>query len=115
VNGLAFSADGTTPATAAADQTIRLWDVATRTAIGKPLASHASVVRDVAFSPDGKLLASAEDDKTVPPLECWHLKARRDFGGPHRRSPQLAFTPDGRELTSERFDPGLDVLVGNGL
>jgi WD40 repeat protein len=39
-----------------------LWDVATRRAIGSPLATGATGATAVAFSPDGKVLATAGAD-----------------------------------------------------
>jgi WD40 repeat protein len=41
------------------DDTVRLWEVATGKQHGEPLSGHKDWVNDVAFSPDGKLLASA--------------------------------------------------------
>jgi len=42
-----------------------LWDVATRQPIGQPLTGHSNLVHSVAFSPDGKTLASDYDDGTI--------------------------------------------------
>jgi WD40 repeat protein len=47
------------------DQTIRLWDVASRQALGLPLTGHTAQVESVAFSPDGKTLASSSLDQTI--------------------------------------------------
>ena len=47
-----------------ADNTIRLWDVATRTSTAT-LTGHTNGVRSVAFSPDGKTLVGDSDDTTI--------------------------------------------------
>ena len=56
-----------------------LWDVASRTPLGEPLKGHQGAVRSVAFSPDGKTLASGSWDKTVM---LWDVASRTPLGEP---------------------------------
>jgi WD40 repeat protein len=99
INGVAFSPDGKILASSSDDETIILWDVASRQPIGKPLVGHGDFVTSVAFSPDGKTLASGGWDKRV---FLWDITSRRPIGEPLR--PQghdvkaVAFSPDGRTL-----------------
>ena len=65
MRGVVFSPDGHRLATAAADNTVRLWNPDTGQPLGDPLAGHTGTVFGVAFSPDGHRLASASADNTV--------------------------------------------------
>jgi WD40 repeat protein len=42
-----------------------LWDPATHKQLGEPLTGHTGSVLAVAWSPDGKTLATASGDKSV--------------------------------------------------
>jgi WD40 repeat protein len=84
VLGLAFSPDGKTLATASAPwgssnetspgaSDLRLWDVASWTS-GHVFACHPDRVFGLAFSPDGKTIATAGWDSTV---KLWDVEALR--------------------------------------
>lgn len=50
------------------DGTIRLWDVhdpANATPIGQALTTHTAPIDGAVFSPDGTVLATASDDRTI--------------------------------------------------
>src|SRR5262249_39383496 len=61
---LAFSPARTRLLTGSADNTARLWDVATGREI-RPLEGHTDEVLAVAFSPDGRRLLTGSADRTV--------------------------------------------------
>ena len=56
---------------------MRLWDVATHALIGSPLTGHTDVVSSLAFSPDGKTLATASWDKSA---RLWNV-SQLDLAG----------------------------------
>src|ERR1035437_6970179 len=64
VSGVAVSPDGKTVASASSDGTIGLWDTSTGKAAHAPLRSTEGGFESVAFSPDGKYLATGEGGKT---------------------------------------------------
>jgi WD40 repeat protein len=71
----AMSADGKRFATATMDNVIKVWDVAKGQELRKwelrvPLQANRPFVRNLAFTPDGKFVATANANTTAYLLEC---------------------------------------------
>lgn len=73
-----FNHDGNLIVTASGED-IRIWNVATRTQIGKPIIGHNLYLTTVSFSPDGKRIVSASHDKTI---RIWDVETGKQIGRP---------------------------------
>jgi WD40 repeat protein len=102
---LAYSADGKLLATGgSSDYSVRLYDTATRKAI-LSYVPHKAWVTGLAFSPDGKRLASASDEIVV--CDTATGKVLRTLNGGR----SIAFSPDGKQLLGLGYHQGLATVV----
>ena len=94
------------------DNTIKLWDVATRQNIAA-FEGHTRDVHSVSFSPDGKTLASGANDG----VKLWDVEFRVNIttleGQSRVRS--VSFSPDGATLASGGPIKLWDVATGENI
>ncbi|MDE0400033.1 MAG: sigma-70 family RNA polymerase sigma factor [Candidatus Poribacteria bacterium] len=116
VYSVAFSPDGKTLASGSDDNTIRLWNVDTGET-ERILTGHAGEfegvdngpssvegVKSVAFSPDGKTLASGGGDNVIHLWDIGTGKSKMTLVGHTHWVFSLAFSPDGKTLASGSVD-----------
>ena len=114
VSAVVFSPDGKLLASASDDKSVVLWDTATGTARnvlkGNPASFnffhllHSYHFSAVAFSPDGKLLASALWDRRVMLWDPATGMVRSTLKGHSDPVLAVAFSPDGKLVASGSYD-----------
>jgi len=98
VTGVAVAADGRQAASAHADRTLRLWDLASGREVQR-LRGHAAEVVALAFTQDGQYLLSGSLDKTI---RGWDVVTGRE---------QAPIPLPMSDLTTLAFAPGAGVCL----
>ncbi len=132
VRSVAFSPDGWRIVTASNDRTARIWDAASGVQLavlsghgeGLPADDGGGNVRSAAFSPDGRRIVTASNDKSA---RIWDAATGRQLAvlsGHDGVVRTAAFSPDGRRIVTASGDrtariwdavtaKPLDVLSGH--
>jgi WD40 repeat protein len=102
---VALSPDGVRVATGAAENTVKIWNVATGAEL-HTLRGHSGDIYTVTFSPDaeGRWVASAGEDSTVKIWNSQSGELVHSLRGHLGLVSSLAFTPDGQKLVSGSRD-----------
>ena len=82
---------------------VKFWDVSTGQTVAT-ITGHGRGIRKVAFSRDGKLLASGGTDNTIKIWDVATQKELRTFTGHTSPIESIDFSPDGRLLASASDD-----------
>ena len=104
----AFGTDGSWIASGGADNSIKIWQVATGREL-RALTGHTGSIKSLAISPNGQWLASGSSDRTV---KVWNVATGRElYSLPGHTSSieALAFSPDNRWLASGSADRTIKI------
>jgi serine/threonine protein kinase len=86
-----------------------------KTQVRRTLCGHSDVVRAVAISPDGQLLASGSYDKTIKLWAMHTGELLHTLTGHHNRVNCIAISPDGEFLASGSYDKTIKLwALGTG-
>jgi serine/threonine protein kinase/WD40 repeat protein len=100
VHATDFSPDGTLLASVGTNRIMRVYDALTGKVIWQTEGDHG-LIQCVAFSPDGKWLATGDFD--TDPVAIWDARTGKrllEIGGAKGRTMSVRFAPDGRYLVT---------------
>ncbi|NBX26231.1 MAG: WD40 repeat domain-containing protein, partial [Planctomycetes bacterium] len=108
---VAFGPDGHHLASCSAETgEIRLWDLRAQTPTSRVLGRHGSDTHALAFSPDGRLLASLDAGRTI---RLWSLQAQKPEGptitAGEADVASMRFTPDAARLLTSHANGSIRV------
>jgi WD40 repeat protein/class 3 adenylate cyclase len=101
--GLAFSPDGSRIVTIA-QEIAKVWDAATGELLYSGNPGHTGPIHDVAFSPDGTLVATGGEDQKAKVWDSMTGQVLYTLSGHTVDINSVSFSPDGRRLATAGYD-----------
>jgi WD40 repeat protein/serine/threonine protein kinase len=83
---------------------VLVFDLETGKVLWRVAGVSTGLIRDLAFSPDGQTLATADNTSTITIWDSGTGEVRRQLRGHNRLVSYLAFSPDGAKLASASWD-----------
>ena len=109
LNTLVLDPTGQRVAAAGLDRTIRVWSLGEKGGtLLNSLIAHEDAILQLAWSPDGKFLASSSADRQVKIFRAADLTLVKAWPQPDWAL-SLAYSPDGKSLAVGRFDGSFEV------
>jgi WD40 repeat protein len=108
VLGVAISPDGKIVVSGSADNTIKVWDLASGRLL-RTIEPHSSWIFSVAISPDGKNIVSGNWDNTIDIWQIEDGKRLRSLNGHKDSVTSVAISPDGKTIVSGSKDRTIKI------
>jgi len=111
VNSVAFSPDGLTIASGSSDNSAKIWRISDGVCL-QTLSDHPDLVWDVAFSPDGYLLATVSGGVDEGIIKLWNWSTGEcvaTIKGHTSWIDAVAFSPDGATLATGSLDKTIKI------
>ncbi len=84
-----------------------------RLRLGSQRLCHSKLVQGIAYSPDGKLIATAGNDGVIRLSELGSMRLRSELKGHEQGAYLLAFSPDSSLLASSGFGNNYCIILWN--
>ncbi|MEZ5537483.1 MAG: CHAT domain-containing protein [Thiolinea sp.] len=111
ISAVAYSPDGSTIASGADDNTVRIWDTQTGETI-RTLQGHSGAIWSVAYSPDGSTIASGAGDGKVRMWDTETGKNIKTLQGHTASIRSVAYSPDGNTIAASGTNRHLEAYPG---